>query len=91
MLRKRRKDRQGEVSDEDLGLPLSPITPQRKDRGMNKSEGSLSILSMTSSDMDMDDRSASNASGHNLLHLDSSTSGSFGMNRSDNNMDESGK
>ncbi|XP_050090862.1 uncharacterized protein LOC126574616 isoform X2 [Anopheles aquasalis] len=90
VLRKRRKDRQGEVSDEDLGLPLSPITPQRKDRGMNKSEGSLSILSMTSSDMDMDDRSASNASGHNLLHLDSSTSGSIGMNRSDNNMDESG-
>ncbi|XP_050080047.1 serine-rich adhesin for platelets isoform X2 [Anopheles maculipalpis] len=88
VLRKRRKDRQGEVSDEDLGLPLSPITPQRKDRGMNKSEGSLSILSMTSSDMD-DDRSASNASGHNLLHLDSSTSGSISMNRSDN-MDESG-
>uniref|UniRef100_A0A182YIY3 DUF4739 domain-containing protein n=1 Tax=Anopheles stephensi TaxID=30069 RepID=A0A182YIY3_ANOST len=89
VLRKRRKDRQGEVSDEDLGLPMSPITPQRKDRGMNKSEGSLSILSMTSSDMD-DDRSASNASGHNLLHLDSSTSGSISMNRSDN-MDESGK
>uniref|UniRef100_A0A182Q2P7 DUF4739 domain-containing protein n=1 Tax=Anopheles farauti TaxID=69004 RepID=A0A182Q2P7_9DIPT len=88
VLRKRRKDRQGEVSDEDLGLPLSPITPQRKERGMNKSEGSLSILSMTSSDMD-DDRSASNASGHNLLHLDSSTSGSISMNRSDN-MDESG-
>ncbi|XP_049296668.1 serine-rich adhesin for platelets isoform X1 [Anopheles funestus] len=88
VLRKRRKDRQGEVSDEDLGLPMSPITPQRKDRGMNKSEGSLSILSMTSSDMD-DDRSASNASGHNLLHLDSSTSGSISMNRSDN-MDESG-
>ncbi|XP_053671770.1 uncharacterized protein LOC128721984 [Anopheles nili] len=88
VLRKRRKDRQGEVSDEDLGLPLSPITPQRKDRGMNKSEGSLSILSMTSSDMD-DDRSASNTSGHNLLHLDSSASGSIGANRSDN-MDESG-
>uniref|UniRef100_A0AAG5DM85 DUF4739 domain-containing protein n=1 Tax=Anopheles atroparvus TaxID=41427 RepID=A0AAG5DM85_ANOAO len=88
VLRKRRKDRQEEVSDEDLGLPLSPITPQRKDRGMNKSEGSLSILSMTSSDMD-DDRSASNMSGHNLLRLDSSTSGSVGMNRSDN-MDESG-
>ncbi|KFB37479.1 AGAP010805-PA-like protein [Anopheles sinensis] len=88
VLRKRRKDRQEEVSDEDLGLPLSPITPQRKDRGMNKSEGSLSILSMTSSDMD-DDRSASNMSGHNLLRLESSTSGSVGMNRSDN-MDESG-
>uniref|UniRef100_A0A182P1W1 DUF4739 domain-containing protein n=1 Tax=Anopheles epiroticus TaxID=199890 RepID=A0A182P1W1_9DIPT len=88
VLRKRRKDRQGEVSDEDLGLPMSPITPQRKDRGMNKSEGSLSILSMTSSDLD-DDRSASNASGHNLLHLDSSASGSISMNRSDN-MDESG-
>uniref|UniRef100_A0A8W7P888 DUF4739 domain-containing protein n=3 Tax=gambiae species complex TaxID=44542 RepID=A0A8W7P888_ANOCL len=88
VLRKRRKDRQGEVSDEDLGLPLSPITPQRKDRGMNKSEGSLSILSMTSSDLD-DDRSASNASGHNLLHLDSSTSGSISMNRSEH-LDESG-
>uniref|UniRef100_A0A1S4H501 DUF4739 domain-containing protein n=2 Tax=Anopheles gambiae TaxID=7165 RepID=A0A1S4H501_ANOGA len=87
VLRKRRKDRQGEVSDEDLGLPLSPITPQRKDRGMNKSEGSLSILSMTSSDLD-DDRSASNASGHNLLHLDSSTSGSISMNRSEH-LDES--
>ncbi|XP_052862589.1 serine-rich adhesin for platelets [Anopheles cruzii] len=90
VLRKRRKDRQGEVSDEDLGLPLSPITPQRKDRGMNKSEGSLSILSMTSSDLDLDERSTSNASGHNLLHLDSSASGhSIGLNRSDN-MDESG-
>ncbi|XP_062559355.1 bromodomain-containing protein DDB_G0280777 isoform X2 [Armigeres subalbatus] len=74
VLRKRRKDRHHEASDEDLGLPQSPITPQRKDRGINKSEGSLSILSMTSSDLDLEERSASNASGNNLLHLDSSSS-----------------
>lgn len=82
MLRKRRKDRAsgGEASDEDLGLPQSPITPQRKDRGgINKSEGSLSILSMTScsSDLDLEERSGSNASGHNLLHLDSSAGSSM--------------
>jgi hypothetical protein len=47
------------VSDEDLGLPQSPITPQKKDRMMTKSEGSLSVLSMTSSDMD-DENSSSN-------------------------------
>uniref|UniRef100_A0A8D8CVD2 (northern house mosquito) hypothetical protein n=1 Tax=Culex pipiens TaxID=7175 RepID=A0A8D8CVD2_CULPI len=82
VLRKRRKDRAsgGEASDEDLGLPQSPITPQRKDRGgINKSEGSLSILSMTScsSDLDLEERSGSNASGHNLLHLDSSAGSSM--------------
>ncbi|XP_055599399.1 probable serine/threonine-protein kinase DDB_G0282963 isoform X2 [Uranotaenia lowii] len=82
VLRKRRKDRQNEASDEDLGLPQSPITPQRKERGINKSEGSLSILSMTSSDLDLEERSGSNASGHNLLHLDSSGSSSMYNNRS---------
>ncbi|XP_021705318.1 uncharacterized protein LOC5565208 isoform X3 [Aedes aegypti] len=85
VLRKRRKDRHNEASDEDLGLPQSPITPQRKDRGINKSEGSLSILSMTSSDLDLEERSASNASGHNLLHLDSSSSSTY--NRSIDNQD----
>ncbi|XP_062716959.1 putative mediator of RNA polymerase II transcription subunit 24 isoform X3 [Aedes albopictus] len=88
VLRKRRKDRHNEASDEDLGLPQSPITPQRKDRGINKSEGSLSILSMTSSDLDLEERSASNASGHNLLHLDSSSSSTY--NRSTDNHDENG-
>ncbi|XP_055631897.1 bromodomain-containing protein DDB_G0280777 isoform X2 [Toxorhynchites rutilus septentrionalis] len=88
VLRKRRKDRQSEASDEDLGFPQSPITPQRKDRGINKSEGSLSILSMTSSDLDLEERSMSNASGHNLLHLDSASSSMY--NRSFDNQEENG-
>ncbi|XP_053689417.1 probable serine/threonine-protein kinase DDB_G0282963 [Sabethes cyaneus] len=88
VLRKRRKDRQHEASDEDLGLPQSPITPQRKDRAMNKSEGSLSILSMTSSDLDLEERSGSNASGYNLFHLDSSSSSAY--NRSSDNPDDNG-
>ncbi|XP_055529306.1 probable WRKY transcription factor protein 1 [Wyeomyia smithii] len=88
VLRKRRKDRQHEASDEDLGLPQSPITPQRKDRAMNKSEGSLSILSMTSSDLDLEERSGSNASGYNLFHLDSSSSSA--CNRSSDNPDDNG-
>lgn len=100
VLRKRRKDRQaGEASDEDLGLPQSPVTPQRKDHhnlhhhhhrmgSINKSEGSLSILSMTScSDLDLEDgghhhRSGSNASGNNLLHLGDSSGSSSMYNRS---------
>ncbi|XP_065085982.1 bromodomain-containing protein DDB_G0280777 isoform X2 [Ochlerotatus camptorhynchus] len=88
VLRKRRKDRHNEASDEDLGLPQSPITPQRKDRGINKSEGSLSILSMTSSDLDLEERSAFNTSGLNLLHLDSSSSSVY--NRSSDNQDDNG-
>ncbi|XP_058462735.1 putative uncharacterized protein DDB_G0277255 [Malaya genurostris] len=86
VLRKRRKDRQHEASDEDLGLPHSPITPQRKDRTINKSEGSLSILSMTSSDLDLEERSGSNASGYNLFHMDSSSSSA--CNRSSDNADD---
>ncbi|XP_058831655.1 bromodomain-containing protein DDB_G0280777 isoform X2 [Topomyia yanbarensis] len=88
VLRKRRKDRQHEASDEDLGLPQSPITPQRKDRAINKSEGSLSILSMTSSDLDLEERSGSNASGYNLFHMDSSSSSA--CNRSSDNPDDHG-
>ncbi|KAJ6647105.1 hypothetical protein Bhyg_02325 [Pseudolycoriella hygida] len=49
-LRKRRP--RPDTSDEDLGLPRSPITPQRKENAINQSEGSLSLLSMVSSDMD---------------------------------------
>lgn len=50
-LRKRRT--RPDASDEDLGLPRSPTTPHRKQRSiMNQSEGSLSLLSMVSSDMD---------------------------------------
>ena len=48
------------MSDEDLGLPQSPITPQKKERMMNKSEGSLSVLSMTSSDLDDEQSSSTN-------------------------------
>lgn len=55
---------------------------------MNKSEGSLSILSMTSSDLDLEERSGSNASGHNLLHLDSSSSSMY--NRSSDTQEENG-
>lgn len=53
-LRKRRP--RPDASDEDLGLPRSPTTPQKKHRStmMNQSEGSLSLLSIISSDMDED-------------------------------------
>lgn len=52
-MRKRRN--RPDASDEDLGLPRSPTTPQRKDNNaINQSEGSLSLLSMVSSDMDDD-------------------------------------
>ncbi|XP_059608635.1 uncharacterized protein LOC132256312 [Phlebotomus argentipes] len=50
VLRKRRI--RPDASDEDLGLPHSPTTPQRKDYPLNHSEGSLSLLSMVSSDME---------------------------------------
>lgn len=50
VLRKRRN--RPDASDEDLGLPRSPITPQRKKSAINQSEGSLSLLSMVSSEMD---------------------------------------
>lgn len=50
-MRKRRN--RPDASDEDLGLPRSPTTPQRKDNNaINQSEGSLSLLSMVSSDME---------------------------------------
>lgn len=49
VLRKRRN--RPDASDEDLGLPSSPTTPQRK---ANESEGSLSFLSTGSSDFDDD-------------------------------------
>lgn len=39
-------------SEEDVGLPKSPVSPQRKERTINNSAGSLSMLSMTSSDID---------------------------------------
>lgn len=61
VLRKRRT--RPDASDEDLGLPRSPSTPQKKERGpmvnMNQSEGSLSMLSTTSSDIDDADSSFS--------------------------------
>ncbi|GAB0096417.1 hypothetical protein DMENIID0001_119230 [Sergentomyia squamirostris] len=50
VLRKRRN--RPNASDENVGLPRSPITPQRKDRPLNHSEGSLSLLSMVSSNME---------------------------------------
>lgn len=42
--------RQEASEEEDLGLPQSPNSPNRKEK--HHSQGSLSILSMTSSDMD---------------------------------------
>lgn len=50
VLRKRRN--RPDASDEDLGLPRSPITPQRQKNAINQSEGSLSLLSMVSSELD---------------------------------------
>lgn len=67
-LRKRRN--RPDASDEDLGLPRSPTTPQRKDNVINHSEGSLSLLSMVSSDMDDDSlattAAAPNSSGYSF-------------------------
>lgn len=48
----RKRGLRPETSEEDLGLPQSPVTPNRKDKVMHHSQGSLSILSITSSDMD---------------------------------------
>lgn len=68
-LRKRRN--RPDASDEDLGLPRSPTTPQRKDNVINHSEGSLSLLSMVSSDMDDESMvttaaAAANSSGYSF-------------------------
>lgn len=48
----RKRGLRPETSEEDLGLPQSPVTPNRKEKIMHHSQGSLSILSITSSDMD---------------------------------------
>uniref|UniRef100_A0A1B0CKN7 Uncharacterized protein n=1 Tax=Lutzomyia longipalpis TaxID=7200 RepID=A0A1B0CKN7_LUTLO len=50
VLRKRRN--RPDASDEDLGLPRSPTTPQKKNCPLNHSEGSLSLLSMVSTEME---------------------------------------
>lgn len=71
MLRKRGL-RPETSEEEDLGLPQSPITPNRKEKIMHHSQGSLSILSITSSDMD-DEHSSLRQS----ATFDSSTSSGY--------------
>lgn len=79
MLRKRRT--RPDASDEDLGLPRSPSTPQKKERGpmvnMNQSEGSLSMLSMGSSDMDDADSSFSMTKFSSDMSSNSQEAGKF--------------
>lgn len=87
-LRKRRP--RPDTSDEDLGLPRSPITPQRKENAINQSEGSLSLLSMVSSDMD-DESSAgfgNSGAGDTSIHQISLTSSRFSSQNTSRSSDE---
>ncbi|KAG4069073.1 hypothetical protein HA402_008384 [Bradysia odoriphaga] len=87
-LRKRRP--RPDTSDEDLGLPRSPITPQRKENAINQSEGSLSLLSMVSSDMD-DESSVgfgNSGAGDTSAHQISFTSSRFSSQNTSRSSDE---
>lgn len=65
VLRKRRNHH--DASDEDLGLPRSPITSQQRDRIINESQGSLSMLSIISSDIEDDLIRQKNTSNSELM------------------------
>ncbi|XP_037916981.1 nuclear pore complex protein DDB_G0274915 isoform X1 [Hermetia illucens] len=91
VLRKRRN--RPDASEEDLGLPRSPTTPQRKERTVNQSEvSSLSLLSMASSELDDELTASPNYSGGDKLANSSfSSSGrystSFEMSRNSDEID----
>lgn len=80
--------RQEASEEEDLGLPQSPNSPNRKEKVMHHSQGSLSLLSMTSSDMD-DEQSSLRQN----TTFDSSTTSSYFNKSSDlsHGSDEVGK
>lgn len=80
VLRKRRNHRttatNDDASDEDLGLPRSPITPHRNPHPINQSsEGSLSLLSMVSSDME-DESNASVIAAAGMVNISGTSSSS---------------
>lgn len=70
-------------------MPRSPITPQRKENAINQSEGSLSLLSMVSSDMDDESAGFGNSgTGDTSVHQISLTSSRFSSQNTSRSSDE---